>query len=69
MKPALRWLQNNPILITAVILCIAALVMLMVVHFQGRVFNEQTCGLTIGIEFNAARFNGRISIDSRGFHR
>ena len=41
MKPALRWLQNNPILITAVILCIAALVMLMVVHFQGRVFLKQ----------------------------
>lgn len=41
MKPALKWIQNNPILITAVILCIAALAMLTVVHFQGLGFRKQ----------------------------
>ena len=40
MKPTLQWLKNNPILIAAAVLCIAALGMLMVVHFQGREFRR-----------------------------
>ena len=40
MKSALQWLKNNPILVTAVVLCVAALVMLLIVHFQGRRFQS-----------------------------
>lgn len=41
MRQVLQWIKNNPILIAAAVLCIAALVMLLVVHVQGEAFVAQ----------------------------